>query len=341
MSSSFQAQEISQAVMLSDLPFTELYIRVDDPTFGSRYKPDVTRTGRATLISANFAVPDKYSDPISEIRMQLLPFIGEKEIGVIMYRDLRLRYTISEAADGEIWAALRPIPLIVPTPDELLIHPSLVETVMMEARKKGLILIGGKTGQGKTTTAASFLRNFCVQMGGTLFTMEDPVEYMLSGALSEHSWCFQHEIHRESDWEKLDKKAKRFNPDWMFFGEIRSMEAAEQLIAAAGRGQLVVATIHSSSIADTVNSLLQYLKPEMRESARRSLASNVRMVIHQTMTPRGPFIEQVTMTNEVTDPVRSALEEGNLQNLANSQKKYQPAKPPEEHQRQQQGQVRR
>jgi hypothetical protein len=53
MSPSFHPQEIGQAAMLSDLPFTELYIRVDDPTFGSRYKPDVTRTGRATLISAN------------------------------------------------------------------------------------------------------------------------------------------------------------------------------------------------------------------------------------------------------------------------------------------------
>lgn len=341
MSTSFHAQENSHAAMLSDLPFTELYIRVDDPSFGSRYKPDVTRSGRATLISANLSVPDKYTDAIGEIRQLLLPFIGYKEIGVIMYRDLRLRYTISEAADGEIWAALRPIPLIVPTPEELLIHPQLVEAVMMEARKKGLILIGGKTGQGKTTTAASFLRNFCVQMGGTLFTMEDPVEYMLSGALSEHSWCFQHEIHMESDWEKIDKKAKRFNPDWMFFGEIRSMEAAEQLVAAAGRGQLVVATIHSSSIADTVNSLLQYLKPEMRESARRSLAANVRMIIHQTMTPRGPFIEQVTMTNDINDPVRGALEDGNLQNLANSLKKYQPAKIAEEQQRQQQGQTRR
>jgi twitching motility protein PilT len=327
MSPSFHAQENSHAAMLSDLPFTELYIRVDDPSFGSRYKPDVTRTGRATLISANLAVPDKFFDAIGEIRVQLLPFVKEKEIGVIMYRDLRLRYTISEAADGEVWAALRPIPLIVPTPDELLIDPEFVEAMMIEARKKGLILIGGKTGQGKTTTAAAFLRNFCVYMGGTLFTMEDPVEYMLSGALSEHSWCFQHEIHTESDWEKIDKKAKRFNPDWMFFGEIRSMEAAEQLVAAAGRGQLVVATIHSSSIADTVNSLLQYLKPEMRESARRSLASNIRMIVHQTMTPRGPYLERVTMTNEVNDPIRNALEEGNLQNLGNSLKRHQPAKP--------------
>lgn len=322
-----QLAQQNVAPALAELPFSELYIRVDDNSFGSRYKPDITRTRKAAAISGNFPVPARYDESIEGIRDKLLPIMSNRPIGVIMHEDLRLRYTVTVAADNETWAALRPIPLFVPSPDELRLSKLFVDAFQEESRRKGLILIGGKTGQGKTTTGASMLKNLCVRYGGTLFTIEDPVEYMMAGALSENSWAIQHDLDKESDWERLDKIAKRFNPDWLFFGEIRSMEAAEQLIAASARGHLVVATIHSSSVADTVGSLLQYLKPETRESARRTLANSLRMAVHQTMTPQGPYIQAVRATDNPNDVVRKAIDDGNIHNISNALIEFKPVAP--------------
>lgn len=314
----------SARVDLADLPFLELYICLDDPNVISRWKPDITRIKEIKSTSVNLPVSGHFDEEINEIREALRELIGVRELGVIMHSDLRLRYTISHAADNEIWADLRPIPLIVPTPEELMLGRSFVDLIMHSATKKGIILIGGEPGQGKTTTSVSFLKNICMAYGGTLFTIEDPREYMLSGALSETSWCIQHDIMDDGDWEKFSKIAKRFNPDYLFFGEIRTREAAEQLISASARGNLVMATIHSSNAADTVSSLMSYLKPENRESAKEIIANRLLVSTCQTMTPKGPLVQTIAITKDANDVAKSAIIEGNYGNLLKSAKRHPP-----------------
>ncbi len=309
---------------LADLPFTELYVCLDDPSIISRWKPDITRTRENKMLTGNFAVPDHFAVPINEIREKLRDYVSVREIGAIMHGDLRLRYTITHAADEEIWVALRPIPLMVPTLQELQLNKTFIDLTMTAAKKKGLMLIGGETGQGKTTTSVSLLKSFCITYGGTLFTMEDPREYLLSGALSDRSWCIQHDIEDEKSWEELNKKAKRFNPDWLFFGEIRSREAAEQLISASARGHLVMTTVHSSNAADTIASLVSYLKPDDQETARKTIASRLLLSACQVMTPKGPYIQAVTPSNEKNDVIRNAIYEGNFGNLSHSIQKFSP-----------------
>ncbi len=305
---------------LLDLPFTELYVRVDDATVISRYKPDVMRTQTGSMFQPNKAVPASYDHSIQGVREQLET--KTNEYGVILHDGMRLRYTLSEAVDQEMWAALRPIPLLVPTPDELLLDSQFTAKMMEIGRRKGLILIGGKFGQGKTTTAMAFLRNYLLANGGTLFTIEDPVEYMMSGAVSENAWCIQHEVSSDSDWKRLSDKAKRFNPDYVFYGEIRTREAAEQLIAAANRGNLVVATIHSGSAADTVSSLLQYVDPSIMTSARQIIGNRLVASIHQHLTPRGPQVEALFPTFDQNDTNRKSILEGKFSQLVNSVESY-------------------
>lgn len=309
-------------VSLVDLPFTELFVRVDDPSVISRYKPDIMRTQTGSLISPNYAVPFQFAQSIQVVR-EILQGVNN-EYGVIMHDDMRLRYTISVAVDNEVWAALRPIPLLVPSPEELRLDPQFIAKIMEIGRRKGLILVGGKTGQGKTTTSMAFLRNFLLANGGTLFTIEDPVEYMMSGAVSENSWCIQHDISSEAEWKSMADKAKRFNPDYLLFGEIRTKESAEQLVSAANRGHLVVATIHSGSAADTVSSLLQLVDPSIQSSARQIIGNRLVASIHQTMTAKGPVVEAVFPTFDANDPSRSSILKGEINNLSQSVKKYTP-----------------
>lgn len=308
---------------LIDLPFTELFVRLDDPSVMSRYKPDITRTNTTSLNVPNLSVERKYAQSIQGIREKLADV--DKELGVIMHDDMRIRYTLDQAVDDELWVALRAIPLVVPAPEELRLDPQLIAKVMEIGRRKGLILIGGKTGQGKTTSSVSFLRNFLLANGGTLYTIEDPVEYMFSGAVSDTAWCLQHDLQTEHDWRRLADKAKRFNPDYLFFGEIRSKEAAEQVVSAANRGHLVVATIHSASAADAVSSLLQLVDPSIQASARQIIGHRLVATIHQTMTARGPYVEAIFPTNDANDTARASIIKGELNNLANAGvKKFQP-----------------
>jgi twitching motility protein PilT len=307
---------------LVDLPFTELYVRVDDPSVISRYKPDVMRSQIGAAIPPNLAVAPEFDHSIQGVREALAG--TNKEYGVIMHDDMRLRYTLSVAVDEEVWAALRPIPLMVPSPEDLRHDPNFTSKMMEIGRRKGLVLIGGKTGQGKTTTAMAFLRNFLLASGGTLFTIEDPVEYMMSGAVSDNSWCIQHDISSESEWKKMADKAKRFNPDFLLFGEIRTKESAEQLVSAANRGNLVVATIHSASAADTVSSLLQLVDPSIISSARQIIGNRLVASIHQAITAKGPVVEAVFPTFDPNDATRSSIHEGKISQLMQAAKKFQP-----------------
>jgi Tfp pilus assembly pilus retraction ATPase PilT len=307
---------------LVDLPFTELYVRVDDPMVLSRYKPDVMRTQTGSLIQPNIAVEAAFDHSIQGVREKLQEITNE--YGVIIHDDMRLRYTISVAVDDEIWAALRPIPLLVPSPEELRLDPQFIAKMMEIGRRKGLVLIGGKTGQGKTTTAMAFLRNYLLANGGTLFTIEDPVEYMMSGAVADNAWCIQHDISSETEWKKMADKAKRFNPDYLLFGEIRTKESAEQLVSAANRGNLVVATIHSGSAADTVSSLLQLVDPAIMASARQIIGNRLVASIHQSMTAKGPHVDAVFPTFEANDVSRASIMEGKISQLMQSAKKFPP-----------------
>jgi Tfp pilus assembly pilus retraction ATPase PilT len=318
----------SGEVYLNNFPFTDLYIRLDMAGSPSRFRPDITRIPRERFQEGIFEVPPKYDGHMSEIR-DLVNKNGGDE-GSVTYQGMRLRYE-NTVSDGEPWAALRGTPLEVPEFDKLGLHPLFVQKMKSLAKKKGLIIVGGKTGDGKTTSCVSLLKYFLDKHGGLLFTLEDPVEWTLHGAVNDRAFCLQSRIEDNDGWAKATKAAMRSRPDYILFGEIRTPEAAENLLKTLTSGHLVVATIHAGQVSDTIAALMQLAEHKLGKVARESLADRLLAAVHQTMTADGPDIKCIVPgSGSLNETERAQMIEtiktGNIENLTKAVEVYPAAK---------------
>ncbi len=315
-------------VFLNNFPFTDLYLRLDAEGVPSRFRPDITRIPRDKYQEGNFEVPVKYDGHMAEIRKLINE--GPSDEGTITYQGMRMRY-VTMTSEGESWAAMRAQPLDVPEFEKLGLHPEFVRKMRTMAKKKGLIIVGGKTGDGKTTTCVSLLKYFLEKHGGMLYTLEDPPEYALQGAISDRAFCLQHEIRDNDDWSKAAKSAMRSRPDYILFGEIRTPEAAENLLKTLTSGHLVVATIHAGQVGDTIAALMQLAEHKLGKVARESLADRLLAAVHQTMTADGPDIRCVLPGNsQMSDTDRQQIiqiiKKGDYDHLGKSVETFLPAK---------------
>jgi twitching motility protein PilT len=237
---------------------------------------------------------------------------------------MRFETTVSE---GEAWAALRGVPLDVPSFDSLGLNPDFVNKMKSLGKKKGLILVGGRTGDGKTTTCVSLLKHFLDTQGGLLYTLEDPPEWALHGTVNDKAFCLQFKIETNDDWAIGAKKAMRSRPDYILFGEIRTPEAAENLLKTLTSGHLVVATIHAGQVADTIAALMQLAEHKLGMVARVSLADRLLAAVHQTMTADGPDIKCVIpgdakMRDTERQQIIETIKKGEYDNLAKGADPY-------------------
>lgn len=302
---------------ISDLPFTDLYVRIDDPTVPGRFRPDPLKS----QLSGNHTVPPEYAADVEEIRRKLKSS-GSTE-GTLTYKGKRLRYARFEAAEQEDWAALRAVPLDLPSLVDLKLNHDFVKMARGWFRKKGLIIVGGKTGDGKTTTSIALLRDFLERGGGFLYTCEDPIEYQMQGAITAEAFCLQYEVKDDEDWNPAIKRAMRTRPDYIFIGEIRTPAAAEQLLKAATSGHLCLATIHAGSLADSLAAILQLAENKIGPVARQILADRLIAVIHQTLGREGPSVSCI-VPGALGSNSDNIIRSGDLSNLDRAAKSYPP-----------------
>jgi twitching motility protein PilT len=307
---------------LMEFPFTDLYVRIDADGAPSRYRPDITRIPAEKYVHGNFEVPMEYDGNMAEIRAAVLE--KQTDEGTITYQGMRMRF-VSMTTEGETWAALRAVPLDIPDFDSLGLEPEFVKKIKSLANKKGLIIVGGKTGEGKTTTCVSFLKYFLDRHGGLLFTCEDPPEYSIHGALSEKAFCIQYEIRNNEDWVTGAKAAMRSRPDYILFGEIRTPEAAELLLKAATSGHLVVATIHAGNVADSISALMQLAENKVGKVAREIVGDRLLAAFHQSLTANGPNVQAIipgTSDDNEKKTIREIIKNGELSGLGHSTQLY-------------------
>lgn len=314
----------SEEIYLTKFPFTDLYIRLDMEGVPSRFRPDITRISTKTYKGGNWQVPEKYNGHMDVIRHSVNEV--DQDEGTISYQGLRMRFVKMQSEEG-MWASLRAVPLEVPNFEELGLHPDFTSRMMNLSTKKGLIIVGGKTGDGKTTTCMSYLKKILEEHRGLLFTMEDPPEFALDGEVADGAFCMQYQIRDNEDWSKAARIAMRSRPDYIFFGEIRTPEAAENLLKTLTSGHLVVATIHAGQVGDTISALMQLAEHKLGRVARESLADRLLCAVHQTLTADGPRIECV-MPGELQNNERSQIvdliKSGKLDNLQNQTAKFAP-----------------
>jgi len=182
---------------------------------------------------------------------------------------------------GRLAAVLRPIRNVIPPLAELGLPASLMQSWM--TRRQGLILVTGPTGSGKSTTVASCLDWINHNMSRHIVTLEDPIEFLFTNDLSLFS---QREIFHDSvDFASGLRSALRQSPDVLFLGEIRDHETAMTALHSAATGHLVISTLHSSSIVETLDRFCHLLGEET-SGAVNLLSSQLVGIISQQLLPR-------------------------------------------------------
>ncbi|TMA52968.1 MAG: type IV pilus twitching motility protein PilT [Deltaproteobacteria bacterium] len=206
---------------------------------------------------------------------------------------------------GEIQAALRLIPARVRQIRELNLPP-VIERIASERR--GLVLVTGTTGSGKSTTLAAIIDYINRTVDRHIITIEDPIEYLHR---DERSIVTQREIGADClTFAAGLKGALRQDPDVILVGEMRDLETIETAILAAETGHLVMSTLHTLDAAETITRVIQAFPDHQRAQARLILASILKGCISQRLVPRAdgagmvPAVEVMVSTALVKECVQ-------------------------------------
>ncbi len=182
---------------------------------------------------------------------------------------------------GHTGCVIRQINSTIPTIEELELPPILKDIVMS---KRGIVLVVGATGSGKSTTLAAMVGYRNEKTRGHIVTIEDPVEYV-----HQHRGCVV--THREvgvdtESWHTALKNTLRQAPDVIMIGEIRDRETMEYGIQFAETGHLVLATLHANSSNQALDRIINFFPEEKREQLLMDLSLNIRSMVSQRLVPR-------------------------------------------------------
>jgi len=299
----------SASTKLRDLPFMDLYVRIDQ---GGRGHARYRSPGRDYTNNWSRLLPDQFRGESNAIAKQLLENLDNPDSSY-EFDGMRFRQSYQRLANGQEWVILRRISSRVPGLEELSIAPHLCEHLRRLGQRDGLILISGPTGHGKTTTSFALLADYLKRFGGVGITVEDPVEYMLDGPVGDYGYCYQVQVNKDEDWATPLKRALRWTPRYMLVGEVRSPRAAEQILRAATTGHLVITTIHAGSVEESFMGLMHLAEQSIGHNANYMLAQGLTAAWHQTLGSAGPFLRYVfTEENNNGDPVRALIRDNKV-----------------------------
>ena len=182
---------------------------------------------------------------------------------------------------GNVGLVMRVIPQVLPTIDSMGL-PSVLKEITMT--KRGLVIMVGATGSGKSTTLAAMVDYRNENSYGHIITIEDPVEFV-----HPHKNCIvtQREVGLDTDgWEQALKNTLRQAPDVILMGEIRDRETMEHAVAFAETGHLCMATLHANSANQALDRIINFFPEERRAQLLMDLSLNLKSMVSQRLLPR-------------------------------------------------------
>lgn len=203
---------------------------------------------------------------------------------------------------GTIGLVFRVIPMRIPTIEELLL-PEILKKLSLEPR--GLILVTGTTGSGKSTTLAAMIDNINTTRTDHIMTIEDPIEYLHR---DKRSIVNQREIGNDTEsFSKALRAALRQDPDVILVGEMRDFETIQTALTAAETGHLVLSTLHTTDATETINRIIAVFPPYQHKQVRMQLSAILKGIISMRLVPKAdgkgrvPAVEVLIATGTIKD----------------------------------------
>ena len=206
---------------------------------------------------------------------------------------------------GGLSLVARAIPHRIRTIEDLALPPVVAR---MAEDQRGIILVTGTTGSGKSTTLAAMIDHINVTRAASIVTIEDPIEFVHN---DKRSIIGQREIGVDTlGFKEALRHVLRQDPDVILIGEMRDEETVTTALSAAETGHLVLSTVHTLDAAESINRMLEFFPPNHHQQVRAMLASTLRGVISQRLVPasdggRVAVCEILRMTGRVHDKIRS------------------------------------
>jgi twitching motility protein PilT len=214
---------------------------------------------------------------------------------------------------GSISLVCRAIPYGIKTCEELMLPPVIDD---LADEERGIILLTGTTGSGKSTTLAAMIDRINTTSAKHVVTIEDPVEFLHR---DKQSIINQREVGEDTkSFARALRRVLRQDPDVILIGEMRDEETVRTALSAAETGHLVLSTVHTVDAAESVNRIIDFFKPEEQKQARSMLAGTLKGVISQRLVPtpdgsgRVATCEILRMTGRVKDMIMDPDQTGKL-----------------------------
>lgn len=329
--------------------FSDIYVRVDAAAINegagvkSFYKPKKKHgiSGHPTL-----TLPDNTQDEVFSLRKKISSLykadveknaqgkLRDEEVGTfsLTFLGRRMRVctldTVSPLVrsgashedeiegNGQLWACVRLLNSECPTLETIKLPP--IEKIVLRDlyKRTGLILISGPTGAGKSTTGLALMNNNMEVGEGTGLMLEDPCEFIMQGEFKAgRSVVFQNEVRSQEGWVDGARRALRFAPDYCYIGELRDPHAVAQVLRLAATGHQVAATIHAGSVEQAISSVIHITRSILGDLATQLIADCLTAVFNQRFENGSVAMTSLLVSDEMSDPVRSAIRSGSLQTL--------------------------
>lgn len=254
-------------------------------------------------IYSNFLMDDQQTKRFAEFgELDLsysLPGVGRYRVNAFRQR-------------GSIGLVIRLIPSVIPSPEKLGLPPVSIEFARLH---KGLVLVTGPTGSGKSTTLASLIDHINQTRTCHIVTLEDPIEYLHRHKLSIVN---QREVGNDTQsFSNALRAVLRQDPDVILVGEMRDLETISTAITAAETGHLVFSTLHTNDATQSVDRMIDVFPPHQQQQIRVQLAAVLQGIMSQQLFPRADHKGRAVAIEVMlaTPAVRSLIRDGKTHQL--------------------------